>query len=517
MVQEPKKSKKIIPVAVAASCFAATLFFAATPNNTVTAYDAAVRVQTGQGTAIALEDAFIRVAETVGPATVSVAARAPEPRRRPASKDSQNEMEDELFEDIIGEIPAVQQPRSARATGSGVIVRADGYILTNDHIVEEGDGKEVDVTLQDGTVYRGRVFRDTRTDLAIVKIEPEKPLPFVKFADSGQIKVGQWAIAIGSPFGQQNSMTTGIVSALHRKKSIFDAGTGRYYPDLIQTDASINPGNSGGPLLNIRGEVIGINVAIFSPTGTSAGIGYAIPANTARRVMEQLIANGKVTRGWLGVNLSDVPPGLRKRLGVSKGAYITQVEGGTPAQKAGIRPDDVVVRIESQEIADEAQFREAVASRPPGSRLAMTVLRGGKTQVVTTRIGTPPDEDDTPVTRPTTTVVASRPTPAQTPATLGFDPRPLNGQEKQMISEQGGTKPAAGLLVTKVLPGSIASEAGLRRGSVITAINGKPVQTVEGLTQALKGSQSGETITLQVVLPTSPQTLSEAVVNISLP
>lgn len=497
----PKVSAKAVPVAGAAAVLTLSLLIAPTIAQRVIAQDTATTAAAQRETALSLESAFMRVADTVGPATVSVIARIPETPR----PDSEEKPEDERFDELFGDEPDQSRRRNLRASGSGVIVRADGYILTNDHIVEEARGGDLEVTLSDGTSYRGKALRDTNTDLAVIKIDPEKPLPFVRLADSGQIKVGQWAIAIGSPFGQPNTMTTGIVSALHRRKTIGDTGRdARFYPNLVQTDASINPGNSGGPLLNIRGELIGINVAIYSPTGTNAGIGFAIPANTAKRVMDQLIADGKVTRGYLGLIPSDVPPGLRKRLGVSQGAYITRVDSETPADEAGLLPDDVVTRIGTEEIKDESDFRDLVAATKPGTKLSLNVLRGGKNMTIAATVAAIQAPPRDPAS---TAPLASTPC---TPGQLGFDPRPL---ADSLRTE--GVQP--GVYVRNVRFGSPASEARLVRGHIITSINGAPVQSVSALETALKSARPGETLTFRVLQRSQGQKPAQAVVNITVP
>ncbi|MFM7321780.1 MAG: S1C family serine protease, partial [Armatimonadota bacterium] len=257
-----------LPALIAGGATAA--FFLGSGQRDVTAQGTAKAQSEDRATAVSLESAFTRIADTIGPATVSIQAEVTAPSRRGGI-----DVEGDPLEEMI---PGPRRaPRTGTSVGSGVIVDATGSILTNDHVVEGAKDGKVVVKMSDGTTYPGTVSRDPRSDLAVVKITAGKPLPYVRFADSDALKVGQWAVAIGSPFGKENTMTTGIVSALHRKTDISEGVTGRYYPSLIQTDAAINRGNSGGPLLNIRGELIGINVAIFSPTGTSAGIGFAIP------------------------------------------------------------------------------------------------------------------------------------------------------------------------------------------------------------------------------------------------
>ena len=472
-------------------------------NRNVNAQDSTKQAAEQQSVAASLEGAFMHISDTVGPATVSVMATSEEALLRSAMSGKDEEDEDELF----------RPRRTSLARGSGVIVRADGYILTNDHIVEEATSGRVKVTLYDGTTYLGTCFRDSGTDLAVVKITPEKPLPFVRLADSRNVRVGQWAIAIGSPFGQQNTMTTGIVSALHRSKDIVDGGQTRHYTGLIQTDASINPGNSGGPLLNRDGELIGINVAIFSPTGTSLGIGYAIPSNTARRVMEALVTKGKVTGAGLGVVPEDVPAGLRRRLGTVRGAYINEVRAGTPAQEAGIDADDVITRFGNYDIEDEDSLREAIAATAPKTMVPITLLRGGKSRTVSVTLveGRLATEENRPT--PSSSVAA----PPRSPESLGIRTGIVTSKMLEWLKR---SPPVKGVAVARVRAGSPAQQAGLRMNNLIYAVNGELVSTNDGLRQALAASKSGETVTLSVCRfdPTNPVgKANRAAVNVTVP
>ena len=388
-------------------------------------------------------------------------------------------------------------------------MRQDGYILTNDHVVAGAKNNQVLVQLSDGTEYTGKVFRDQRSDLAVVKINAPKPLPFVKFADSSKLRVGQWAIAIGSPFGEQNTMTTGIVSALNRKSAIGNGDDARYYPELIQTDASINPGNSGGPLLDIDGQLIGVNVAIESPSGVSSGIGFAIPANTAQAVMTQLITNGKVVRASLGLVPQDISPKLRTKFGTDKGAYVSQVVGDSPADKASIKAGDVVTRFNDKEITNEVSLRNAISTSAPGSTARITVLReGGKTATVTATLTA---LDDPKAAAPT-------PVPTRRPAAnnaLGFETRPLTAE---ILSTLGLSPSTKGLVVSSVVPGSAASDAGLRSGMVITGVNGTPLTTASALNSATATVKSGDIVTLNVVVgDETGGKPSQAVVNVTAP
>jgi serine protease Do len=260
-----------------------------------------------------------------------------------------------------------------RGSGSGFIIRKDGVILTNSHVVE--NAKEITVTLHDKSEYNAKVIgRDPKTDLAVLKIEPRGDLPVAQLGDSDALRVGDWVMAIGNPFGLNNTVTAGIVSA---KGRVIGAGP---YDDFIQTDASINPGNSGGPLFNERGEVVGINTAIFSRSGGNIGIGFATPVNLVKGLLPELEANGSVTRGWLGVSIQKVTPELAQSLGVgeARGALVAEVTGGSPAQQAGIERGDVIVAYNGKKIDDPSALPALVAGTPAGETVPVEVLRGGR-------------------------------------------------------------------------------------------------------------------------------------------
>ena len=291
------------------------------------------------------------------------------------------------------EDPRFRRPggRPAEASGSGVIVRSDGYILTNDHVVAEA--RRVTVRLQDGREFEGRVMRDFRSDLAVIKIDAHD-LPTAEFADSDRVQIGQWAIAFGSPFGLTDTMTTGIVSSAHRQEAIGNGSEGRFYASLLQTDASINPGNSGGPLVDIYGRIIGINVAIESPSGSSAGIGFAIPSNTARYVVDQLISKGTVTRGFLG--MAPVTPTYadKQRCEVTQGALVQSVNPGTPAEQAGLRAGDMIVRYNGETVTDDAQLRDLVSRTAPGQQVEIVVKRDHSLHTLRATVTAAPETPD---------------------------------------------------------------------------------------------------------------------------
>jgi serine protease Do len=386
-----------------------------------------------------------------------------------------------------GQGNAMPREFNQRGSGSGIVVGTNGWILTNDHVVDGAD--KVTVTLHDGRTFTGNVRRDPRSDLAVVKIDASDLTP-VDFADSDKVRVGQWAIAFGSPFELNDTMTVGVISARQRQKMIADGGTPRFYPNLIQTDASINPGNSGGALVDSRGRVIGINVAINSPTGGNVGIAFAIPSNTAKDVMDQLIQSGKVVRGFLGVRPTALTPSTRKQYNVTDGALIEEVNEDTPASKAGFQVEDVVVKMNGKSIHDDIQFRDMVARTAPGTKIDVVVVRNGREQTLTATVGSVPTEGVNLTPKEKT-----QPTEEKKEGRLGVGVEPINAENsKQFNIEKGVT----GVVVMRVEPDSPAAEEGLRPGDVIVRANGHDVRTVEDLKSGISALKSGETARLVV-------------------
>ncbi len=421
-------------------------------------------------TAEAVQSAFQHIAEQVGPAVVTINAE-----RRPTRADA--EAPQVPFPLPFGDLmPPGVTPRM-RGMGSGVIVRPDGYVLTNDHVVAGADS--VEVVLQDGRRLKGSVKRDFRSDIAVIKVDANN-LPSAKLGNSDTVRPGQWAIAIGSPFGKANTVTTGVVSAVGRREEIGDMRQGRFYPNLIQTDASINPGNSGGPLLNIRGEVVGINTAIESPSGAFAGIGFAVPINTARFVMDQLIEKGRVVRGYMGITPENVTPDDADRLGVKDGALVASVEDGAPAARAGIRVEDVIVSIDGKPIKGELDLRDQVARIAPGKTVDVVLIRDKKRETVKVTLGEAPE------------VGAASGTPSATEdglVKLGLQAETLT---EEMADQLGLPKSTRGAAVTSVAPGSPADEAGLSRGDVVTRVNARTITQADDLRRAAAGLRSGD-------------------------
>jgi len=290
----------------------------------------------------------------------------------------------EFLERYFGEQLPREEPR--RSLGSGLIIEPDGYVLTNNHVIE--NAQMIMVRLSDEEEFEARVVgRDPRTDLALLKIQGRREFPVARLGDSDSLRVGEWVLAIGNPFGLEQTVTAGIVSA---KGRVIGAGP---YDDFIQTDAAINPGNSGGPLFNTRGDVVGVNTAIFSQTGGSVGIGFAIPINLAKELIPQLRAKGRVPRAWLGVAIAPVTPELAKRLGrpVRDGALVAEVVPNGPAARAGVRPGDLVVAFQGKPIRRADELPRLTAKAPVGSDVELTLWRDGKEQAVTVRLGELPE------------------------------------------------------------------------------------------------------------------------------
>lgn len=357
-----------------------------------------------------------------------------------------------------------------QATGTGVIVRADGYIMTNDHVV--GGADWVTVKLSDGREFKGTVLRDPRTDLALVKIDA-KDLPAAELADSDKTKVGQWVMAIGNPFRLRNTVTVGVVSAVRRETDPEDQLP---YPEVIQTDASINPGNSGGPLVDLNGKVVGINGAIYSTTGGNVGIGFAIPANTAKFVMNQLIKNGKVVRGYLGLLPTDVTPVLAEKLGSKQGALVESVDKDSPADKGGVKVKDIITKVNDTPITNAVALRTVIQAIAPDTEVKLTVIRNKKPQTLTVKLGEAPNPAD-------------EGTVAESGDKTGLSVQPLT----QDMAKQLGVENIEGVVVRSITPGSAADRAGIRSKDIITEIDETPITSVASFAKAVKGLKSGDT------------------------
>jgi serine protease Do len=365
--------------------------------------------------------------------------------------------------------PAPRGPQRQRSLGSGFIIDGDGSILTNNHVVENARKIVVKLAANDQEYEAKVIGRDPKTDIAVIKINAKTSLPTATLGDSDRLEVGEWVVAIGNPFGLDSTVTSGIVSAKGRH-----IGQGPY-DNFIQTDASINPGNSGGPLINLRGEVIGINTAIFSRTGGNMGIGFAIPINLVKEVLPQLRGKGKVTRGFLGVLIQKVTPEIAESLGMDKGygALVANVTKDGPADKAGVKVGDVIVEFDGKAVKDSSDLPIIVARTPVDKRARMKVLRDKNEISLTVSVGELKDEE----------VVASAPEKGE----LGLTVQRLTPQ----MAESLGLDRTEGVVVTAVEPGSAADEAGIRRGDVIMEVDRKPIRNLDEYKKAVAGIRKG--------------------------
>jgi serine protease Do len=367
--------------------------------------------------------------------------------------------------------PVPEQPREFRrqGSGSGFIIRKDGLILTNNHVVEKA--QEITVTLTDKQQYKAKILgRDPKTDLAVIKIDPKAALTTAPLGNSDELRVGDWVMAIGNPFGLSNTVTSGIVSA---KGRTIGAGP---YDDFIQTDASINPGNSGGPLFNMAGEVVGINTAIFSQGGGNIGIGFAIPVNLVKNLVPELETKGTVTRGWLGVSVQPMTPELARSFGLDKeyGALVGDVMAQGPAEKAGIKRGDVIVSYNGKRIDDTATLPALVASTPVGKTVPVEILRDGKTQTLIVGIAKLNDQ----------TAMLEQ---GQEKSELGLALQNIRPEERAAMNLTGNE----GVLVASVVPGSPAARANINAGEVILQVNRASVNSVQKIKDEI-GKTSGD-------------------------
>ncbi len=425
--------------------------------------------------------AFASIAGKTSPAVVGIKATKTVQggSRQNSSGESYSPFDEDLFEYFFRRNAPrgyQQEPSKQVAQGSGFLVTADGYILTNNHLV--GDAEDVRVQLDDRRTLRAKVIgADPGTDVAVIKVDVSDE-PYVELADSDALEVGEWVIAIGNPFGLSHTVTAGIVSAKGRS----DIGVARF-EDFIQTDAAINFGNSGGPLLNLDGRAVGINTAIIGPGG-NVGIGLAIPINMAKAIYEQLKENGKVVRGYLGVRLDDLDSGVGEFYGAAndKGAMVVEVIEGSPADKAGVETDDIILELQGESVTGANELVNRVAMYKPGTDIELTVLRDGKRKTVTVALGTRPDEE------------RASGGGSKTEEKLGLSVQTLTPEMAQQLGFEG----LSGVVVSKVEVGSLAEEKGIQPGDLITEVNRKSVRNLRQWNDAIEKAAENGKILLHV-------------------
>jgi serine protease Do len=386
--------------------------------------------------------------------------------------------------------------REISGLGTGIIIDDSGHILTNYHVV--GGATDIKVLFADGRQFTGKSVKtigtDQKTDLALIQIVEKGPFPHLSLGDSNKMEVGQWVVAIGHPRGLDQTVTQGIISAKHRT-GISDPSS---YQDYLQTDAAINPGNSGGPLMNLNGEVIGINAAILSESGGFEGLGFAIPSNIAVHIAQELIKNGKVIRGWLGVSLQNITPELAKSFGLSsnKGALVAEVIKGGPADHAGMKQGDVIIAYQGNPVDDPSSLRNSVSLAPVGSEVKLTVVRNGAKQDVTVKVASQEEQEK---------AVAS-----SLKQQFGIEVRPLAPHE----ANEYGLQSQSGLAVVEVAPESPFGKAGFEKGDIILQIEDNPVDSPDTLYALLNTLKQKHKVTVLAVDHKSGQS---GIVQITLP
>jgi serine protease Do len=434
---------------------------------------------------------FADLVERVSPAVVTVTV---EQQMKPESFNP--EELPEPFRDFFNQFGGnggsgrrgFSMPRKAVAMGSGFVIDRSGDIVTNNHVVQ--DGKKITVKFPDGREFTAKLLgSDEATDIALLKIKSDKPLPSVEFGDDHAVRVGDWVIAVGNPFGLSNTVTAGIISSIGR-----DVGNGPY-TDYLQIDAPINRGNSGGPTFDLRGKVIGMNSMIYSPSGGSVGIGFAIPSSTIHDVVSELEAHGRVDRGYLGVQIQNMTPEIAASLGAheEKGAIVASVLGGGPAAKAGFQPGDVVLAINGKTVEDARDLTRRVATLPAGMKAAFTISRGGAQKTITATIGARKEEKVASNDGPQRNSSAM----ASTGEAMGLG---LTSMTPDVRRNYNLDDHVNGVLITRVDPDSDAADKGIQPGDVVVSVGNKPVHTPQEIKAQIAGAHaSGRKSVLMLV------------------
>jgi serine protease Do len=412
--------------------------------------------------------AFTLVADKAVPGVVSI-------RTETTVKVSKSPFEDEFFEHFFGpQFRRGPQERKRQGQGSGFIISKDGYVMTNTHVVKDAD--KITVVLKDGRELIAELIGTSEeTDVAVIKIEG-KDFPVVELGNSDDLQIGEWAIAVGNPFGLEATVTVGVISAKGRKFTVTEEG----YGDFIQTDAAINPGNSGGPLLDIDGKAIGINTLIISRSGGYMGIGFAIPINMAKSVKDQLIETGKVEFGFLGIRMEDISEELAKYydLKQAKGVIVSQVVKDSAAEKAGLKEDDIITKVNGRDVEDAMSFRNSIAFMPPGTKVKLTIIRDGKEKVLTAKLTAKKKGNGT----------------SENAQKFGLEVEEITEEKAQKLN----TKAGRGVAISKIMDGKSAEENGLRTDMVILSVNGIEVNTIEEFNKAVELRMDDKMVQLRI-------------------
>jgi len=450
------------------------------------------------GGVIELQEAFANVAQAVKPSVVNISAVQILKMEAPYYEFYFGDPFQDFFDEFFGR-PRAERPapkkreieRKAEATGSGVIIDPEGYVLTNYHVV--AGAEDIKVTLSDGEEkkYDGKVIgKDSRSDLAVIKIESKEKFPAAKLGDSDKIRVGDWAIAIGSPFGLQQTVTVGVISA--KRQSLYVEG--KEYREMIQTDASINRGNSGGPLVNIKGEVVGINTAIYAPTGVFAGVGFAIPINSAKEILSDLIEKGRVVRGWLGIEIREVDEVIAKQFNLpsKQGVLVNRAMEGSAAEKGGMQRGDVIIKFGDHKVESARDLQEVVARTKPGKKVKVVVIKDKKEVPLTIKLGEMPEPgEETKVGKEE----KGKEKEGEFEEWLGMKVETLT----PALAGEYGIEDKQGVVIVKIEVASKAEEIGLVEGDLIKNVNRQATPNLTEFKKVIRGVDLSRGVIFDIV------------------